>query len=456
MKKRGAWARIRAYFSDPANARRINGVFWTIVTLPVVAFGVLLALIASGVFGQLPTFEELENPRSNLATEVISADGKNLGNFFIENRSFVDYADLSPNLVAALVATEDARFYTHSGIDFLGLARVGVKTVLLGDRTQGGGSTVTQQLAKNLYPRDTTRRSGLGKAGHLVVAKLKEWITAVMLEHNYTKEEIIAMYLNTVEYGSNAYGIKSAALTFYNKTPAELEPEEAAMLVGVVNAPSRYSPVRNYDRALRRRNTVLGRMATAGFLPAATVRELQAKPIELDYRPISHNEGSATYFREMVRLYMTAQKPTEGQFYHKWDYQQALKDWDEDPLYGWCNKNTKADGTPYNLYKDGLKIYTTVNSRMQRYAEEAVQEHMTKTIQPQFDEQRKRTRTIFYDITRRDIEGIMTRSILQSDRGRAMRQAGKSQAQILEAFDQKTEPQQRRTARPPAPIRSCT
>lgn len=434
------WTRIRDYFRNPKNHRRINIVFWSIVAAPVVILGTLLILIGAGAFGPLPTFEELENPRSNLATEIISADGKNLGNFFIENRSYVDYTELSPHLVAALVATEDSRFYGHSGIDFLGLARVGVKTVLLGDRGQGGGSTISQQLAKNLYPRDTTRRSGLGKAGALVVAKLKEWITAVMLEYNYTKEEIISMYLNTVEYGSNAYGIKSAARTFFNKEPSELEPQEAAMLVGVVNAPTRYSPKKNPERALQRRNTVIGRMGTAGFLTKAHTKELQATPIELDYRPISHNEGTGTYFREMLRLYMTAQKPKESQFTNQWDYEQELKRWEDDPLYGWCNKNTKADGTPYNLYKDGLKIYTTIDSRMQRYAEEAVQEHMVGTIQPEFEKQKARYNgAIFFGIPKNEIDGIMNRSMLQSERGRLMRLAGKSREQILAEFEKPVE-----------------
>ena len=427
-------ARIRDYISDPVNHRRISLIFWSILIIPPVLFGVLLFLIGFGVFGKLPTFEELENPRSNLATELISADGKNIGSYFVENRSYVDYGDLSPNLVAALVATEDARFYSHSGIDFQGLARVGVKTVLLGDRGQGGGSTISQQLAKNLYPRDTTHSSGIAKAGKLVIAKLKEWITAVMLEHNYTKEEIMAMYLNTVEYGSNAYGIKSASATFFNKSPDALAPEEAALLVGVVNAPTRYSPKRNPERALRRRNTVLERMGSAGFLTKAEVRELTAKPIQLDYHPVSHNEGTATYFREMLRLYMTAEEPKRRQFLTDWDYEQEMKRWQNDPLYGWCNKNTKADGTPYNLYKDGLKIYTTINSRMQQYAEEAVEEHLSQTVQPLFDRQRKAYKTIFYDIQQSEQDKIMRRAMLQSDRGIAMKQAGFSEERIRAEF----------------------
>ncbi len=429
------YVKIRNYIHDPANRRKITLVFWSILAAPVVILGTLLLMIGFGVFGKLPTFEELENPRSNLATEIISADGKNLGSFFVENRSYVDYGDLSPNLVAALVSTEDARFYSHSGIDFKGLARVGIKTVLLGDRGQGGGSTISQQLAKNLYPRDTVHSSGLAKAGKLVIAKLKEWITAVMLEHNYTKEEIVAMYLNTVEYGSNAFGIKSASATFFNKTPAELAPEEAAMLVGVVNAPSRYSPVRNPERALKRRNTVLERMGSAGFLSDADVRRLTAEPIRLDYHPVSHNEGTATYFREMLRQYMTATEPKRRQFLTDWDYQTELERWQNDPLYGWCNKNTKADGTPYNLYKDGLKLYTTINSRMQKYAEEAVREHMVKTIQPQFEKQRKSYKTIFYNINKQEETKIVHRAILQSERGMAMKRNGMSEESILAAFE---------------------
>lgn len=426
--------RATSYLRDPKNHRRISIIFWSIVATPPAVLVVMLLLIGMGAFGTLPTFEELENPKSNLATEVISADGQNIGNFFIQNRSYVDYSELSPNLVAALVATEDARFYNHSGIDFLGLLRVGVKTVVLQDKGQGGGSTISQQLAKNLYPRDTVNSSGVAKASKLVVAKLKEWITAVMLEHNYTKEEIIAMYLNTVEYGSNAFGVKSAARTFFNKTPAELAPEEAAMLVGVVNAPTRYSPRRNPARAIERRNTVIGRMATAGYISKSASRELSAKPIELDFHPLSHNDGTGTYFREMLRLYMTSTEPTRRQFINDWDYDQEMKRWQNDPLYGWCNKNNKADGTPYSLYKDGLKVYTTIDSRMQRYAEEAVLEHMSKTIQPQFNKQRDNYKSIFFNIPKNEIEGIMTRAILQSDRGRTLRNEGMSNDKIMEHF----------------------
>ncbi|MEG2755948.1 MAG: transglycosylase domain-containing protein, partial [Mucinivorans sp.] len=411
-------------------------MFWSIVCAPFAVVGVLLLLILAGAFGELPTFEELENPRSNISTELISSDGQNLGNYYIENRSFVEYNELSPSLVQALVATEDARFYNHSGIDFIGLSRVAFKTLLLAQSGQGGGSTISQQLAKNLYPRDTSSSWGVAKAARLVVSKLKEWITATMLEYNYTKSEIIAMYLNTVEYGSNAYGIKSAARTFFNKTPGEVDAAQAAMLVGVVNAPTRYSPVRNKDNALRRRNVVLGRMYSADFITKEQYTELCATPITLEYHPITQNDGTATYFREMVRLYMTASEPVKGSFQNDWDYNQAKNLWHRDPLFGWCNKNKKADGSPYNIYRDGLKIYTTINSKMQTYAEQAVAEHMGKEIQPLMDGQRKRYKNIFFGTTSEMSASIMRNSMLHSERGRLMRKAGATISEIERAFAQ--------------------
>lgn len=422
---------------QPERKKRALIIFWSIVCAPFVTIILLLILISAGYFGSLPTFEELENPRSNLATEVISADGQNLGNFFIENRSFVEYDELSPYLVQALISTEDSRFYNHSGIDFIGLSRVAIKTVMLAQSGQGGGSTISQQLAKNLYPRDTVSSSGVAKAGKLVISKLKEWITATMLEYNYTKEEIISMYLNTVEYGSNAFGIKSAALTFFDKEPNELTAEEAAMLVGVVNAPTRYSPRVNPDRAIKRRNTVIERMGSAGFMSNAQVIQSKATEIKLNYKPISHNDGKATYFREMLRLYMTAQEPKEKDLYQSdWDFKQEKKLWLNDPLYGWCNKNVKADGSKYNIYKDGLKIYTTVDSKMQKYAEESVMEQMINDIQPRFDRQKKgRNGVIFYKTTKEQDDGIIKRGIINSDRARALKRNGASESAIIADFN---------------------
>ena len=413
--------------------------FWIILCAPVALILLLLLLTRLGVFGKLPTFEELENPKSNLATEIYSDDGEMIGSFFIQNRSYVDYNELSPALVAALISTEDMRFYSHSGIDFISLARVAVKTLALGNRRQGGGSTITQQLAKNLYPRDTAvYNNPISKGSKLVISKLKEWITAVMLEYNYTKEEIITMYLNTVPYGSNAYGIKSAARTFFNKLPSELNVQEAAMLVGVVNAPTRYSPRSNPDRALARRNTAISRMREKGYLTRAQRDSIQALPIELDFRPISHNAGTGTYFREMLRMVMTSGKPSRESFgpgaAGDWDYRQAVEQWESNPLYGWCDKNVKANGQPYDLYRDGLKIYTTVNATMQRYAEQAVWEQMGETVQPMMDRVTKARGSVFSDISKDEREAIMRRAKKNSDRYRQMKRAGATDAEIDKAF----------------------
>ena len=404
--------------------------FWIIISAPFAVLIFLLILTGLGLFGKLPSFEELENPRSNIATEIYSEDGVLLGSFFIQNRSYVDYTELSPNLVAALVSTEDSRFYTHSGIDFISLARVAVKTVGMGQRGEGGGSTITQQLAKNLYPRDTVARNTISRHSRLVVSKLKEWITAVMLEHNYTKEEIIAMYLNTVEYGSNAWGIKSAARTFFNKTPAEVNVQEAAMLVGVVNKPTRYSPVRNPDYAKQRRNTVISRMRDQGYLTRAERDSVSALEIELDYRPISHNEGAGTYFREMLRMVMTMKRPSKG-YMNDWDYPQALDEWDNNPLYGWCLKNTNVDGVPYNLYRDGLRIYTTINSKMQRYAEQAVEERLSTDIQPRMDAQIRRTGRVYNNLTVAEATAALERQVRQTERYRALNSEGMSEGEIM-------------------------
>ena len=290
-----------------------------------------------------------------------------------------------------------------------------------------------------MYPRDTAvYNNPISKGSKLVISKLKEWITAVMLEYNYTKEEIITMYLNTVPYGSNAYGIKSAARTFFNKLPSELNVQEAAMLVGVVNAPTRYSPRSNPDRALARRNTVISRMREKGYLTRAQRDSIQALPIELDFRPISHNAGTGTYFREMLRMVMTSGKPSRESFgpgaAGDWDYRQAVEQWESNPLYGWCDKNVKANGQPYDLYRDGLKIYTTVNATMQRYAEQAVWEQMGETVQPMMDRVTKARGSVFSDISKDEREAIMRRAKKNSDRYRQMKRAGATDAEIDKAF----------------------
>ncbi|MCD8185954.1 MAG: transglycosylase domain-containing protein, partial [Rikenellaceae bacterium] len=417
--------------SKTLNSKRFLMWFWIVVVAPVALLLLLVGLTVLGTFGKLPTFEDLENPKSNLATEVYSEDGEMIGSFFLQNRSYTTYEELSPNLVAALVATEDARFYTHSGIDFVSLARVGFKTVLLGQK-QGGGSTITQQLAKNLYETRNEKQ----EAFRLFTSKLKEWITAVGLEYNYTKDEIIAMYLNTVEFGSNAYGIKSAARTFYNKLPEELSIEEAAMLVGVVNAPTRYSPRLNPDNARLRRNTVIDRMSENGFITVQQRDSLKQLEDPLDYNPIDHNTGTGTYFREMLRLTMTAERPKRSSYANDWDYQQAAKMWDENPIYGWTHKNRKADGTEYHLYKDGLKIYTTINASMQKYAEEALFEHLKTTLQPQMNQQIKSDNRIFRNVTAEQIETIKVQAMKNSDWYRELKKTGASDADIRRVFDQ--------------------
>ena len=413
----------------------------------------MLLLTSLGLFGRMPSFEELENPKSNLSTEIYSEEGKVLGTFFVQNRSYVQYDDLfpqdsslivrmqgrdMPTIVAALIATEDIRFHRHSGIDIPSLMRVGIKTIALQRSSQGGGSTITQQLAKNLFPRDTVRNRGkIARGSKLVISKFKEWITAIKLEYNYTKEEIAAMYLNTVAFGSNAYGIKSAAHTFFGKNPNELNIQEAAVLVGVVNAPTRYSPVRNPESSLARRNTVIARLEAAGAITKAERDSIVTLPIVLNYKPVSHNEGEATYFREMLRLVMSAKRPTRRQFYTEWDYEQAVKEYDENPLYGWCHKNRKADGEPYNIYRDGLKIYTTINAAMQEYAEAALVEHMRKEVQPMMDAQVKRTGVLFQDVDNEEKEALINRAIRNSDRYRNMKRAGVGEKEIMASFTQK-------------------
>ncbi len=428
-------------------------LLWVAIAAPFVVIAALLSMAGAGLFGRLPSFVELENPKSNLATEVYSDMGEVIGTFYIENRSYMQYAELFPldpanhvaiageafpPVVASLIATEDERFKEHGGVDIPSLFRVGVKTIAMRNQSQGGGSTITQQLAKNLFPRDTVRtRSQVGRASKLVVTKLKEWITAFKLEYNYTKEEIATMYLNTVAFGSNAFGIKSASQIFFGKMPNELNIQEAAVLVGVVNAPTRYSPVSNPENSLVRRNVVISRLAKAGAISTEVADSLSALPIELNYSPISNNYGQATYFREMLRLTMNADRPKRNQFYTQWDYEQAVKQYDENPIYGWCKKNFKADGTTYNIYRDGLKIYTTINADMQRYAEEMIQKQMSNVIQPMMEEQYRTTKELFNDADEEAVDRIMRNAIRYSDRYYQMNRAGFSAEQIMASFDNK-------------------
>jgi len=415
--------------------------FWGVAAAPFVLLLLIFSFIGLGVFGPLPTFEQLENPSSNLATEIISEDGQLLGTFYVQNRSFVSYDEISPNLIGALLSTEDVRFYKHSGIDFRGLARVFVKTIMMGNVSQGGGSTISQQLAKQLFPRDTSSRSGIIRKANLVVTKFKEWIVAVKLERNYTKEEILAMYLNMVPFGNNAWGVKTAAKIYFDKSPADLTAEESALLVGMLNAPSRYNPIRHEERATAKRNFVLEKMYSNDLLNREQYDSLCALPIKLKFSPMDNTGGIAPYFREMLRIILTAKKPNSSDYWDQEQYKEDLERWESDPLYGWCNKNLKPDGTPYNIYKDGLKIYSTVNSRIQKYAEESLKDHMAQTVQKDFDAQQKRTNYRIYsnDIDAEKAKQLLANAVKQTERYRNLRDAGASQEEIDNSFNTPTD-----------------
>ena len=374
-----------------------------------IIFGVLLLLIvafffcvANGVFGTMPTFEELENPRTNLATEIYSADGKILGTYYVENRSNVRYAELSHYMPEALISIEDERFTEHSGIDTKALFRVAYG-VLTGNK-KGGGSTITQQLAKNLFPRGENL-----SGAKLVMRKFQEWITATKLEHNYSKEEIVAMYLNTVAYGHNAFGIRSAASTFFDKKPSEMTIEECALMAGVVNAPTRYSPIRNPERSLERRNLVLRKMTENGYLTQAEYDSISQIPLDMSHFSIKdHNTGQATYFREFLRS----------------------------ELMEWAKNNTRADGTPYNIYTDGLRIYTTIDSRMQSYAEAAVKEVVGDELQPLFYKHWKGVKNApFSDLTPDQIDARLESAMKLSDRYKMLANEGVPYDSIKAEFE---------------------
>ena len=398
---------------------------------------VLLLVVGTGLFAEIPSFEELENPESKEATLLLADGGEVLSTYHIENRSYVDYDELSPYLVEAAVATEDVRFYKHSGIDFRSLARVGVKTLLLGQSSQGGGSTITQQLAKTLYPREELgRRIPVVWQVKMVITKMKEWITAVKLERNYTKEEIMDMYMNAVFFGSNAYGIKSASQTFFGKEPSELTVEEAATLVGMVNKPTRYNPALNPESSLKRRNFVLSQMEKAGYLTAAERDSISLIPIELSYQVLDHNSGIAPYFRDMLRRVMNAKEPKRSSYSTYEDYVADSLLWADDGLYGWLNKNFKPDGSRYDLDRDGLRIHTTINYKMQQYAEEAVAEHLGLDLQKAFfrDLSKKRNAPFSNDIDAKTRDRVMKQARRWSDRYRNMKASGASEQEILKSF----------------------
>ncbi len=411
------------------------GTLLTVFAVAVLAF----TAIWNGWIGYMPPVEDLQNPINRFATQIYSSDGKVIGtwNFNRENRICVSYSNLSPYLVKALVATEDARFYDHSGVDFIALGRAIVKRGLMGQASAGGGSTITQQLAKQLYSE--TAKSTLQR----MLQKPIEWVIAVKLERNYTKEEIIALYLNYFDFLHNAVGIKTASNTYFNKEPKDLTVEEAATLIGLCKNPSLFNPVRYPDRSRERRNVVLDQMRKAGYITSSQYDEYAAKPLALNFHRTDHKDGTAPYLREFLRIYMTAERPNLSK-YPSWNKRQYVLDsiaWDTDPLYGWCNKNRKKDGSPYNLNADGLKVYTTIDSRMQRYAEESVYGHVARFLQPEFfKENRNKSNAPFTsELTKKQVNQIMERAVLQSERYRVMKAAGASNEEIHRAFHTPTD-----------------
>lgn len=416
--------------------RKIIKALWIFLAVVVLAIVVIFVSISKGWIGYMPPVEELENPSYKFATEIFSEDEKVLGtwSYSKENRVYTAYKDLSPSIINALIATEDVRFVEHSGIDAKALFRAFVKRGLMFQKNAGGGSTLSQQLAKQLFTENVARNTL-----QRLFQKPIEWVIAVKLERYYTKEEILSMYLNKFDFLNNAVGIKTAAYTYFGCEPKDLKVEEAATLVGMCKNPSLYNPVRFNERSRGRRNVVLEQMRKAGYITDAECDSLQALPLKLTYNRVDHKEGLATYFREYLRGVMTAPKPVRSD-YRGWQMQKFYEDsiaWETNPLYGWCAKNKKKDGTNYNIYTDGLKIYTTINSRMQQYAEDAVKEHLGDYLQPVFFKEKEGSKNAPYarSLPEKRVEELLTKAMKQTERYRLMKEAGASEQQIRKAFD---------------------
>ncbi len=423
-------------------------VKWLWITFLGLGFTIFffLLLIYNGVIGYMPPIEELEDPHDKLASLVYASDGKTeMGRYFFGagNRVYTDYKAVSPWVINALIATEDARFKEHSGIDFKALGRTAVKTVMMGDKSSGGASTITQQLAKQLYSRPS---SNMFKRA---IQKPIEWMIAVKLERFYTKDEIINMYLNRFDFLNNAVGIKTAANVYFGKEPADLKAEEAAMLIGMLKNPSYYNPLRHEERTRDRRNTVLDQMVKAGFLSVEEADSLKQLPLTLDYHRVDHKEGDAPYLREEIRRLMTAKKPERPKrsdykslvAYHiaLGNYNTDSTQWEENPLYGWILKNPKPDGSYYDLYTDGLRIYTSIDLKMQKYAEEAVNQHLGGYLQPAFENEKRGSQTGPYtsnpaELSYSGVQRLIKNAIRQTERYRLMKEAGYSQEEIDKAF----------------------
>lgn len=414
-------------------------IFWSAVFIFLLGSFLFFYLIASGKLGFMPTFEELENPNNRFASEVFFEDGPSMSKYFTdnENRKYTEYKEIPQSVVDALIATEDARFYSHSGVDVRGLFRV-LKGVLTVNTSAGGGSTISQQLAKMLFPRETDLN-----VFELVIRKFREWVIAIRLEKSYTKEEILTMYLNKYDFLNLAVGISSAADIYFQSSLDSLKMEQAAMLIGMAKNSSYYNPVRRPELTLERRNVVLAQMYKYDKITEAQYDSLRQLPLGLNFKRIDHKEGLATYFREYLRLFMTANQPEPQNYYNKEQYRLDSMAWENNPLYGWCKKNMKVDGTHYDLYTDGLKIYTTLDSRMQKYAEEAVREHLGEDLQPLFQNEKnnKKNPPFSNDLTPEEIENSLNAAIKRSERYRVMNKAGIKYADIRKTFEQPVEMQ---------------
>ncbi len=410
--------------------------FWSIFGAFIFLLILLFILLSEGILGEMPSFDDLENHKNNLATEILSEDNVVLGNFFQENRTSVTYKQISPNVINALVATEDVRFYDHSGVDVRGLGRVAIRTVLLRDKNAGGGSTITQQLAKLLF-HDASENIWARS-----LQKLKEWIIAIKLEHNYSKNEIITMYLNKAPFIYDAYGIKTAALTFWSKDCDSLKIEEAAVIIGMLKNPSLFNPIRRPKVTTDRRNVVMFQMYKANYITKAQYDSLKNIPLNIKFTRADHKEGPAAYAREYIRLTMSQNKPVRGN-YPSYLQQQFLEDsveWANNPLFGWINKNIKPDGSKYNLYNEGLKIHTTINSKLQQYAENALTEHLRTELQPKFfKEKRGHLRAPFSSkLTTAEYNAIIKRAVKSSDRYKNLKKTGISETAIENEMQKRT------------------
>ena len=411
-------------------------IFLWIVLVVATGAGIwVLFAIRDGRIGYMPDMEQMSNPVDKFASQVLTADGQLMGTYSYgaTNRIFTDYDSIAPALVRALIATEDERFFEHAGIDFKALFRAVVKRGLLRQKSAGGGSTITQQLAKQLYSeRAQTTRERLFQ-------KPIEWVIALELERFYTKKEIITMYLNYFDFLHNAVGIKTAARTYFSKEPSQLTTEECAMLVGMCKNPSFYNPVRAPERTKERRNVVLRQMVRSGYLTEVVADSLCNLPLQLNFHRVDHRSGTGMYVREYLRRVLMAKRPNRDN-YQSWQYQQYYEDslaWEEDPLYGWCNKNTNKEGRRYNLYTDGLKIYSTIDSRMQRYAEQSVTDHVVKYLQPAFDKEQRsnRNRPYFRGLPAKRVADDLERAKRQSERYVTMKAAGISPQEIEKSFN---------------------